>query len=92
MKVSKSVRDLAKDLELNIVDAYIMSLKSELYIRCSKEIKKSELTHEEISKRTGTSRARISRLANMGENSVSLEILIKIIATLESKSPIQIVA
>lgn len=92
MKISKHVKELAEDLGLSAVDAYLMSLKSELYKKCSDLILASSLTHEEIAKSTRTSRARISRLSKMGENSVSLEILIKIIATLEDKAPVKIVA
>lgn len=92
MKISKEVKKLADDLGLGIVDAYIMSLKSDLYLRCSKLISESSISHLEISKMTGTSRARITRLSNMGENSVSMEMLIKIIATLENKIPVRIMA
>ncbi len=81
---------MAKDLELSEVDAYIMELKSSLYVNCSKEIENSELTHKQIAKLVGTSRARISRLSKMGENNVSLEMLIKIIATLIEKPPLKI--
>ncbi len=92
MKLSKTAKQLAKDLGLNEVDAYIMELKSDLYQKCSKLIKSSDYTHAEIAEMVGTSRARISRLSNFGENSVSLELLIRIIASIEEKAPIRIVA
>lgn len=62
-------------------------LKSKLYQEASKSILKSKLTHEEIAKKIKTSRARITRIANLGENSLSMELLIKIIITLEHKIP-----
>ena len=92
MKLSKQAKQMAKDLGLNEVDAYIMELKSKLYAKCSKLIKASDFTHEQIAKSVGTSRARITRLGNMGENSVSMELLIKVIATIEEKAPVSIVA
>jgi|SaaInlStandDraft_5_1057022.scaffolds.fasta_scaffold124833_2 predicted XRE-type DNA-binding protein len=92
MKLNKHVKKLAKDLDLSDVDAYLMSLKSELYEKSADLITNSDLTHEEIAKSIGTSRARISRLGKMGENSISMELLIKVIATLEDKAPIKIVA
>ncbi len=90
MKISKAAQKMADDLGLTAIDAYMMELKSKLYTKCAESIKSSTLTHEEIAKSIGTSRARISRLANMGENSVSMEILIKLIAVLENKEPIKI--
>ena len=92
MKVSKEAKKMAQELGLTEVDAYIMELKSNLYSKCSKLIKASKLGHEQIAKQIGTSRSRISRIANHGENNVSIEILLKIIAVLEGKSAIKLAA
>ena len=92
MKISKEAKQLAKDLNLSEIDAYLMDIKSKLYLKCAKLIKSSELTHEQMAKMMGTSRARITRLSNMGEASVSLELRIKICALLENKEPINFVA
>ena len=89
MKLSKAAKQLAKDLELSEVDAYLMDLKSKLYQKCADLIQSSDNTHEQIARSIGTSRSRISRLANFGENNVSIELLIKLIATLEGKAPIK---
>lgn len=92
MKISKESKKLAKDLGLSDVDAYIMELKAKLYSRSSDLIKNSKLTHEQIAKQIGTSRSRINRIANYGENNVSIETLIKLIATLEGKEAIKLAA
>jgi transcriptional regulator with XRE-family HTH domain len=92
MKISKEAKQLAKDLNLNQIEAYLIDIKSKLYLKCAKLIKNSEFTHEQMAKIMGTSRARITRLSNMGEASVSLELLIKICAVLENKKPINFVA
>jgi transcriptional regulator with XRE-family HTH domain len=92
MKISKEAKQLAKDLNLSEIDAYLMDFKSKLYIRAAKLIKSAEITHEQLAKALGTSRARITRLSNMGEASVSLELLIKICVILEKKEPLKIVA
>ena len=83
---------MAKDLGLTDADALIMELKSKLYTRAAHAIKKSSKSHEEIAKEIGTSRARITRISNMGENSLSIELLMKIIVVLEKKSPFCIAA
>jgi predicted XRE-type DNA-binding protein len=92
MKVSKQAKKMAEDLGLSDVDAYIMELKAKLYTKSSELIKASKLTHEQIAKQIGTSRSRINRIANKGENNVSIELLIKLIAVLEGKSAIKLAA
>jgi predicted XRE-type DNA-binding protein len=92
MKISKQAKQMAEDLGLSEIDAYILELKAKLYSKCAKLIKNSNLTHESIAKAVGTSRARISRLGNMGENSVSIELLIKISTVLDDKAVIKVVA
>lgn len=92
MKISKEAKQLAEDLNLSEVDAFIMELKANLYSRSSKLIKTSKLTHEQIAKKIGTSRSRINRIANNGENNVSIEVLIKLISVLEGKPAIKMAA
>lgn len=90
MKMSKRAKALAADLGLTDAEAAVMELKAQLYQQAAKSITKSKLTHEEIAKRIGTSRARITRIANLGENSLSMELLVKIIVTLEDKIPLKV--
>ncbi|MEQ1664337.1 MAG: XRE family transcriptional regulator [Bdellovibrionales bacterium] len=91
-KVSKEAKKMAQDLDLSEVDAFIMDIKLKLYTKCSKLIKDSKLNHASIAALIGTSRSRISRIANHGENNISIEILIKLIAVLEGKAAIKIAA
>lgn len=92
MKLSKEAKRMAEDLGLTEVDAYIMELKARLYTKSSELIKASKLTHEEIAQLIGTSRSRINRIANMGENNVSIELLLKLIAVLEGTTAIKVAA
>jgi predicted XRE-type DNA-binding protein len=92
MKISKTAHQLAKDLGLSEVDAYVMDLKAKLYSKSVILIKTSKLTHEEIAKQIGTSRSRINRIANYGENNISIELLIKIITVLEGRPIIKFAA
>jgi predicted XRE-type DNA-binding protein len=80
VKMNKEAKALASDLGLNDAEAAVMELKAQLYQLAAKSIKKSKQTHEDIAKQIGTSRARITRIANLGENSLSTELLVKIIA------------
>jgi predicted XRE-type DNA-binding protein len=90
MKMNKYAKALAADLNLNDAEAAVMELKAQLYQLASKSILKSKFTHENIAKKIGTSRARITRIANLGENSLSMELLVKIIITLEHKIPLKV--
>jgi predicted XRE-type DNA-binding protein len=92
MKLSKEAKRMAEDLGLTEVDAYIMELKARLYTKSSELIKASKLTHEEIAQLIGTSRSRINRIANKGENNVSIELLLKLIAVLEGTTAIKVAA
>ena len=92
MKVSQHAKNMANDLELSDADAAIMELKSLLYERAAQAIQHSRESHEAIATKLGTSRARITRISNRGENSISLDLLLKIIVVLEKKIPFRLVA
>lgn len=92
LKLSKEAKKTADDLGLSHVDAYMIELKSKLYVKSANLIKASKLTHAQIAVQIGTSRSRISRIANHGENSLSIELLIKIIATLNGTHAIRLAA
>ena len=89
MKMSKQAKAIADDLNLNDAEAAVMELKAHLYQQASKSILRSKLTHEQIAKKIGTSRARITRIANLGENSLSIELLVKLIVSLDHKMPLK---
>lgn len=90
MKLNKDARALANDLNLSDAEAAVMELKAHLYQLAAKSISKSKLTHEEIAKKVGTSRSRITRIANLGENSLSVELLLKLIVSLDHKMPLKV--
>jgi predicted XRE-type DNA-binding protein len=92
MRISKQAKKMAEDLGLSEADAVVMDLKSRLYEHAAQAIKKSRRSHDVIAKKVGTSRARITRISNMGENSISIELLVKIIVALENKVPIRLTA
>lgn len=92
MKINKQTKQMAKDLGLTEADAVVMQMKSHLYEVACEAINSSELTHEAIAKKVGTSRARISRVSKMGENSISIELLVKIIVVVDQKLPFRFTA
>ena len=92
MKINKQTKQIAKDLGLTDADAVVMQMKSQLYELASEAINNSELTHQAVAGKVGTSRARISRISKMGENSISIELLIKIIVAVDHKVPFKFTA
>lgn len=90
MKMNKHAKALADDLNLNEAEAAVMELKAKLYQQAAKSIAKSKLTHDAIAKKVGTSRARITRIANLGENSLSVELLLKLIVSLDHRMPLKV--
>lgn len=85
-RASKKVElRLIDDLGLSSDDLYYVKLKAYLYQMAAEAVEASGLTHEEIAKLVGTSRARISRLAKLGENSISIDFLIKLTDALYEK-------
>ena len=92
LKVSKAAKKISEDLGLSEVDAYIMEIKAKLYVKSAKLINVSQLTHKSIAELIGTSRSRISRISKHGENNISIEILLKLIAVLDGKQAIVLAA
>ena len=92
MKLSKEAKQLAKDLGMSETHAYMWELKAKLYMKSAGLIKESDLTHEQIAKKVGTSRSRINRISRLGETNVSMETLLTIIVVLEGMPKIKFAA
>jgi len=90
MKTHKNIKKLNEDLDLDAFEEKMVQLKAKLYKEATSAINSSEYTHDQIAELLGTSRTRITRIANMGENSLSIEFLSEIIFTLENKMPLKI--
>ncbi|MBI5167807.1 MAG: XRE family transcriptional regulator, partial [candidate division NC10 bacterium] len=59
-----TARELGDALGLSAVDTAEMEFRSELTVALSKIIQSGKLTHAEIAKRAGTSRTRVTAIAN----------------------------
>lgn len=78
--VAKNVDELGKLLDLSESDTALMKYKAHLTTLAVKAIEKSHLTVNEIVKRSGVARSKISAVKNGATVSVSCDLLIKIIA------------
>src|SRR5262245_47162238 len=77
--VARNPDELGKILGLSKADTALMKYKSELSTLAVKAIKESGLTVNEIVKRSGVARSKVSAVKNGAVVSMSCDLLIKII-------------
>ena len=79
-KTAKNARELAKLLELSPSEAELMRAKAEVSAIAVKAINDSGLSVNEIVKRAGVARSKVSAVKNGATMSVTIDLLVKIIA------------
>jgi hypothetical protein len=77
--VAETPDDIAKILGLTPGDTALMKYKAELSCLAVKSIQESGLTVQEIVKRSGVARSKVSAIKNGATVSVSCDLLVKII-------------
>lgn len=78
--VARNAEELGEILGLSESDTALMKYKSHLTSLAVKAITKSSLTVNEIVKRSGVARSKVSAVKNGATVSVSCDLLVKIIA------------
>ena len=76
----QTAEELGKALGMSAADTAEMEFRSELTVALSKIIQSGRLTHAEIAKRAGTSRTRVTAIANGNTRGVSTDVLIRVLA------------
>jgi predicted XRE-type DNA-binding protein len=86
---AKNADELGEILGLSKSDTALMKYKSDLTSLAVKAIEKSHMTMNEIVKRSGVARSKVSAVRNGASVTVSCDLLIKIIAAsgLEIRPP-----
>jgi predicted XRE-type DNA-binding protein len=79
-KVARDADELADLLDLSPVEAQLMKTKAEISSIAVKAIDQSEMTVNEIVKHSGVARSKVSAVKNGATMSVSIDLLVKIIA------------
>jgi len=79
IRVAHTPDELGKILGLSKADTALMKYKSELSSLAVRAIKESGLTMNEIVKRSGVARSKVSAVKNGAVVSISCDLLIKII-------------
>jgi len=75
-----SAEDLGKAMGLSKAETGEMEFRSELTSALVKIIQNGKLTHAEIAKRAGTSRTRVTAIANANTQGISTDLLIRVLS------------
>ena len=95
MKKNKSItvrtaEELGAVLGLSAADTAEMEFRSELTVALTKIIHSGKLTHLNIASRAGTSRTRVTAIANGNTHGVSTDVLIRVLAATGYRAEIQL--
>ena len=75
-----TAEELGRALGLTVADTAEMEFRSELTVALSRIIQSGRLTHAEIAKHAGTSRTRVTAIANGNTRGVSTDVLIRVLS------------
>src|SRR3990172_185600 len=85
-----TAQELGVAFGLSAVDTAEMEFRSELRVALSKIIQSGRLTHAEIAKRAGTSRTRVTAIANGNTQGVSTDVLIRVLAATGHRAEVRV--
>lgn len=86
----RTAEDLGRTLGLSPADTAEMEFRSDLTVSLAKIIQSGRLTHAEIAKRAGTSRTRVTAIANGNTRGVSTDGLIRVLAATGYRAEVRV--
>jgi len=86
----RTVEDLGRALDLSAADTAEMEFRSELTVALAKIIQAGRPTHAEIAKAAGTSRTRVTAIANGNTHGVSTDVLIRVLAATGYRAEVRV--
>lgn len=86
----RTAEDLGRALGLSVADTAEMEFRSELTVALTNIIQAGKLTHAEIAKRAGTSRTRVTAIANGNTHGVSTDVLIRVLAATGHRAEVRV--
>jgi predicted XRE-type DNA-binding protein len=87
---TKTADDLGRALGLSVAEAGEMEFRSDLTCALAKIIQNGKSTHAEIAKRAGTSRTRVTAIANGNTQGMSTDLLIRILSATGYKAELRV--
>lgn len=86
----RSAEELGRVLGLSVADTAEMEFRSDLTVALVTIIEAGLLTHAEIAKRAGTSRTRVTAIANGNTQGVSTDVLIRVLAATGHRAEVRV--
>ncbi len=86
----QSAEDLGQALGLSAADTAEMEFRSELTVALAKIIQAGRLPHLAIAKSAGTSRTRVTAIANGNTHGVSTDVLIRVLAATGHRAEVRV--
>ena len=86
----RSAHALGRALGLSVADTAEMEFRSALTTSLAKIIQSGRLTHADIAKRAGTSRTRVTSIANGNTQGVSTDVLIRVLAATGHRAEVRV--
>ena len=86
----KTAEELGQALGLSPVETAEMEFRSELTCAVTRIIREGNLTHAEIAKRAGTSRTRVTAIANGNTQGMSTDLLIRVLAATGHRAELRV--
>jgi len=87
---ARTAEDLGRALGLSMADTAEMEFRSELTVALTKIIQAGRLTHADIAKGAGTSRTRVTAIANGNTHGVSTDVLIRVLAATGYRAEVRV--
>jgi predicted XRE-type DNA-binding protein len=86
----RTAEDLGRALGLSMADTAEIEFRSELTVALVKIIQAGRLTHADIAKGAGTSRTRVTAIANGNTHGVSTDVLIRVLAATGYRAEVRV--
>ena len=86
----RTAEELGRALGLSMADTAEIEFRSELTVALAKIIQAGRLTHADIAKGAGTSRTRVTAIANGNTHGVSTDVLIRILAATGYRAEVRV--
>ena len=87
--IARNARELAKALGLTPADGLEIEIRSDLNDKIIEVVKDSELTHSQVAKLARTSRTRITAILNRNTQDISLDLMLRVLASLGVQAKLQ---
>ena len=89
-KLIVTAEELGEALGLSAADTAEMEFRSEIAVALARIISHGPLTHDQIAIRAGTSRTRVTAIANGNTQGISTDVLIRVLAATGYKAKVKV--